>query len=112
MTNNVDSGPSDVEQVIAGQRRRRRLRFWLGFAVIAVLGGLWAGLTTDPLGPGIFGGEDVVFDAPAAEVAEFEDFDVPTTTVTAPEAPETTGPPSTDVPTTGPSTSIVTTTGP
>ncbi len=112
MTNNVDRGPTDVEQVIAGQRRHRRLRFWLGFAVIALLGGLWAGLTTDPLGPGIFGGEDVIFDAPAAEVAEFEDFDVPTTTeAPAPVPPETTGPPSTAT-TTGPSTSLVTTTGP
>ena len=111
MTNSVERGPTDVEQVIAGQRRRRRLRFWLGFAVIALLGGLWAGLTTDPLGPGIFGGEDVIFDAPAAEVAEFEDFDVPTTTAPAPVPPETTGPPSTAT-TTGPSTSLVTTTGP
>ncbi len=101
MTKDVDRGPTDVEQVIAGQRRRRRLRFWLGFVVIAVLGGLWAGLTTDPLGPGIFGDQNVVFDAPAAEVAEFDDFDVPTTTE-APAVPETTGPPSTTTTTTDP----------
>lgn len=101
----VERGPNDVEQVVAAQRRHRRLRFWLGFAVIALIGGLWAGLTKDPLGPGLFG-DDAVFDAPAVEVAEFEDFEVPTTvanldddldtTTSGPEeapAPETTGPP-------------------
>ncbi len=31
------------------QRRRRRLRFWIGFVAILFIGSLWAGLSRDPL---------------------------------------------------------------
>lgn len=82
----MEVAATDVESVVAGQRRRRRVRFWLGFAVIALIGGLWAGLSKDPIGPGLFN-EGVIFeDAPAIEIGEFEDFEVPTTTI-GPELP-------------------------
>lgn len=77
----MERGPANVEQVVAAQRRRRRLRFWAGFGAIALIGGLWAGLSKDPLGPGIFGNDRGFVDQPAAEVVEFDDFDVPATTV-------------------------------
>lgn len=110
--NSVERGANDVEQVVAAQRRRRRLQFWLGFATIAIIGGLWAGLTTDPLGPGLFGDEGV-FDQPADEIVEFQDFEVPTTVGPADFDTTTTGPTtSVELTTAGPTTSGPTTTGP
>lgn len=44
----------DIRDVVAAQRRRRRLVFWAGFLAIAVIGSLWAGLSKDPLGPEFF----------------------------------------------------------
>lgn len=45
---------ADIRDVVAAQRRRRRVIFWIGFLTIAVVGSLWAGLSKDPLGPDIF----------------------------------------------------------
>jgi hypothetical protein len=45
----------EIQDVLRAQKRQRRLKFWVGFAVIAVIGSLWAGLSKDPLGQGIFG---------------------------------------------------------
>lgn len=57
------------------QRRRRRLSFWIGFLSILLIGGLWAQLSKDPIGPDFINGrvfeaeEDVFFEeAPAVEV--------------------------------------------
>lgn len=44
-----------IQTTLQAQRRRRRLRFWVGFAAIAVAGSLWAGLSKDPVGPDFFG---------------------------------------------------------
>ena len=70
--------------VLKEQRRQRRLRFWLGFVAILLVGGLWAQLSKDPIGPAFGNGfvgeaeEDIFFeDAPAEEF-----FD---TTTIAPE---------------------------
>lgn len=76
----MEVGATDVESVVGAQRRRRRLRFWLGFGAIALVGGLWAGLSKEPIGPGLFN-EGFVEEAPAIEVGEFDDFEVPTTAV-------------------------------
>ena len=45
----------EIQDVLRAQKRQRRLKFWVGFAVIAVIGSLWAGLSKDPLGQGVFG---------------------------------------------------------
>jgi hypothetical protein len=63
----------DVRSVLRAQRRRRRVRFWLGFGVILLVGGLWAGLTKDPARPALldqFGGGGV------AEVGVAEEMEL------------------------------------
>jgi hypothetical protein len=45
-----------VQATLRSQRRARRIRFWVGFIVIAVAGSLWAGLSKDPVGPNFFFG--------------------------------------------------------
>lgn len=67
--------------VLKQQRRQRRLRFWFGFLAILLVGGLWAQLSKDPIGPafgndfGVEAEEEIFFeDVPA------EDF-IETTTV-------------------------------
>ena len=45
-----------LDEILRAQRRRRRLRFLAGFALLLLVGALWAGLSTDPLpGGGFFG---------------------------------------------------------
>lgn len=89
-----DPGPAlDVRQVVAQQRRQRLVRFWIGFVVILVLGGLWAGLSKDPTGFGDVFGDDEFFDQPAVE-APGPPPDAVFTTTAVPSI-DTTGPPST-----------------
>lgn len=38
-----------IEQVVRRQRRRNRTSFLLGIAALGLIGGLWAGLTKEPL---------------------------------------------------------------
>lgn len=72
----------DVRSVLRAQQRRRRVRFWLGFGAILLVGGLWAGLTKDPARPDLlnrFGGVDVAVEA---EAVEFAPAPVPAVTTT------------------------------
>ena len=83
-------GPTtDLREVLRAQRRRRLVRFWVGFVAILIVGGLWAGLTKDPVGPGRFG--EAGFDEPAFEVveaeAEVEEAPVPVPTTAIEPAP-------------------------
>lgn len=79
----ADVSSADVSSVLRAQRRRRRARFWLGFAAILLVGGLWAGLTKDPARPALLGGINgggAVDVAPAIAV-DRPDFEVATTMV-------------------------------
>lgn len=84
----------DVRSVLRAQRRRRRVRFWLGFGAILLIGGLWAGLTKDPARPALldqFGGPGFAVDAEVGVAEEEVEFaPVPTTEVTVVEAPVST----------------------
>lgn len=118
--------------VLKAQRRRRRTGFWLGFFVIFALGGLWAQLSRDPIGPD-FGDDfvndvqaDLVEEVPAIEVpvttealpgeAELTTTDLSATTALSPTGPTFTGPtftgvaptapPSTEPPSTEPPTTV------
>ena len=51
---------NDVKTVIDKQRRKRRTAFGAGLVVLLVVGGLWAGLSREPLNP--FDGFDDRFD--------------------------------------------------
>ena len=67
----------ELRDVLATQRRQRRLRFWLGLGVLLLVGSLWAGLSKDPIGNGfddvVIQGAEVVEDAPVA--VEEEELD-------------------------------------
>ncbi len=105
-------GPADgtrVSQqlldVLKQQRRRRRRGFWLGFLAIFVVGGLWAQLSKDPIGPAfandfVVEAEEEIFFEDVPAIPEPPITTMPeTTTITEPtttgEGPETT-PPSPD----------------
>lgn len=100
-------GPADgtrVSQqlldVLKQQRRRRRRSFWLGFLAIFVVGGLWAQLSKDPIGPAfaddfvIEAEEDIFFeDEPA--ILEPPITTIPETTTTGVDPPDSSVAPST-----------------
>ncbi len=104
---------SGVREMVNEQKRRRRLAFWGGFFVLAVIGSLWAGLSKDPRGPGFF--NDAGFEAePAFVEADF--VEAPPEFATTTVMPSTTAVPTTGfegsttrAPTT---TALSTTTGP
>jgi hypothetical protein len=86
-------GPADgtrVSQqlldVLKEQRRQRRLRFWLGFLAILLVGGLWAQLSKDPIGPAF--GNDFVVEAEEEIFFEDDAPPVPLTTVAEPTTTE------------------------
>lgn len=102
-TNDLNSGATvdpaghadgELNTVLKAQRRQRRLRFWAGFLAILIIGGLWAGLTKDPAGPGLFDGDMIDRGFAEAEPAEFfADEPMLTTTAVFVDEPATTVPP-------------------
>ncbi|MEM7275956.1 MAG: hypothetical protein AAF547_22965 [Actinomycetota bacterium] len=70
----------ELREVLAAQRRRRRLRFWAGLLALLIVGGLWAQLSKDPIGPQ-FGEVFAEPDAVVIEQGEFIEQELTTTTV-------------------------------